>query len=108
MITMADNIKAALLAAFMPSFFNIEDESQFHHKGEQTHYKVVLVSDAFEGLPAVKRHQLVYSALGDLMQQFHALVLHTYSPNEWRSNTLDTIAASPVCHGGGLHDLQAN
>lgn len=105
---MEDNVKTALIAAFTPIFFNIEDESRFHHKGVQTHFKVVIVSEVFVGLSAVKRHQLVYAALGDLMQQFHALALHTYAPQEWQSKTLDNIAASPVCHGGGLLDLKAN
>jgi len=104
MINVEENIKAALIAAFKPSFFKIEDESQFHHRGEQSHYKVVIVSDVFDGLTAVKRHQQVYGVLGDIMQQFHALALHTYTVNEWQSKGLESVAISPVCHGGGLHD----
>eukprot|EP01132_Coremiostelium_polycephalum_P019568 gene19568-23267_t len=44
-----------------------------HSRGLQTHFKAVLVSQQFEGLNRVKRHQKVYATLGDLMSEFHAL-----------------------------------
>lgn len=104
MTRVEDDIKAALIAAFMPSFFQIEDESHFHHRGEQTHYKVIIVSEFFDGVTAVKRHQKVYSTLGDIMKCFHALALHTFTPTEWQDRGEAAVAASPVCHGGSLHD----
>lgn len=105
MISVEDDIKAALIAAFMPSYFKIEDESQFHHRGEQTHYKVVIVSEVFDGITAVKRHQKVYGALDDIMKRFHALALHTFTPAEWQKKGGKSVAVSPICHGGSLHDL---
>ena len=48
------------------------------------HFEAVIVSPAFSGLNMVKQHQLVYTALGDLMkQEVHALQLKTYSPEQW-------------------------
>jgi acid stress-induced BolA-like protein IbaG/YrbA len=48
------------------------------------HFEAVVVSPAFAGLARVRRHQLVYAALGDSMrEEIHALSMHTLSPEEW-------------------------
>lgn len=52
--------------------------------GTKDHYEAVIVAQAFEGLGRVKRHQLVYAALGELMAgPVHALTMQTLSPAEW-------------------------
>ncbi len=49
-----------------------------------THFEAVVVSPAFAGLSRVRRHQLVYAALGDRMrEEVHALSMSTLSPEEW-------------------------
>jgi BolA protein len=49
----------------------------------------VLVSQSFEGQSAVKRHQSVYAVLAaELQSGVHALALHTYLPEEWKSSIL--------------------
>jgi BolA protein len=55
----------------------------------------VVVSAQFEGLNRVKRHQKVYGTLGELMGEFHALALHTYTPEEWAADR----------RGSGIADL---
>ncbi len=53
-------------------------------EGDGRHFQAVVVSPAFEGLSAVKKHQLVYRSLGDSMQSgIHALSIKTYTPREW-------------------------
>ncbi|MFB6344483.1 MAG: BolA family protein [bacterium] len=53
--------------------------------GDGDHFRVVVVSESFSGLPMVKQHQLVYDALGDSMDEdIHALGLKTYTPEEWQ------------------------
>ena len=48
------------------------------------HFEALVVSPAFAGLNRVRRHQMVYAALGDRMkQEVHALALRTLSPEEW-------------------------
>ncbi len=48
------------------------------------HFEALIVSPAFAGLARVRRHQLVYAALGDRMrEEVHALSMHTLSPDEW-------------------------
>ncbi|MFK0087822.1 BolA family protein [Pseudomonas sp. BJa5] len=89
------------LQALAPQHLEVLDESHMHSRGQQTHYKAVLVSEQFEGLNSVKRHQKVYATLGELMGQFHALALHTYTPAEWQK--VGVAPASPTCAGGSKH-----
>jgi acid stress-induced BolA-like protein IbaG/YrbA len=52
--------------------------------GDGQHFQAVIVSAAFAGLPKVKQHQLVYSALGDRMrEEIHALSMQTLTPAQW-------------------------
>ena len=85
------------LAGLQPEHLEVLDESHMHSRGLETHYKAVIVSPAFAGLNAVKRHQKVYATVGELMGQIHALALHTYTPDEWQGQAPD----SPNCMGGG-------
>ena len=97
---MQQRIEAAL-AALNPEHLQVLDGTHMHSRGLQTHYKAVLVSEQFAGLNSVKRHQKVYATLGDLMGQFHALALHTYTPEEWAQT--GAAPASPTCAGGSKH-----
>ena len=52
--------------------------------GDGAHFEAVVVSPSFAGLNRVRRHQLVYAALGDRMrEEVHALSMKTFSPEEW-------------------------
>jgi acid stress-induced BolA-like protein IbaG/YrbA len=53
-------------------------------KGDGAHFEAVVVSPAFAGASRVKRHQLVYAALGGRMkEEIHALSMKTFTPDEW-------------------------
>ena len=99
-----DHIRSAL-AAFDPVHLEVLDESHMHSRGLETHYKVVIASEAFAGKMRVRRHQAVYAALGPLMQEIHALALHTYTPEEWAAQ--GAAPESPRCRGGSKHDADA-
>lgn len=100
-MTMRDRLQSAL-AALGPQYLEVLDESHMHSRGLETHFKAVVVSPQFAGLNAVKRHQKVYASLGELMGQFHALALHTYTPEEWAEQ--GAAPDSPTCRGGSKHD----
>jgi acid stress-induced BolA-like protein IbaG/YrbA len=53
--------------------------------GDGRHWSAVIVSDAFEGLPRIRRHQRVYATLGQRIQndEVHALSMKTLTPQEW-------------------------
>jgi acid stress-induced BolA-like protein IbaG/YrbA len=55
-------------------------------RGDGQHFEALIVSDAFAGLTRVRRHQLVYAALGERMRdEIHALSMTTLTPAEWES-----------------------
>jgi acid stress-induced BolA-like protein IbaG/YrbA len=52
--------------------------------GDGQHFDAVVVSDDFLNKSRIERHRLVYSALGDKMQdQIHALSMKLYTNDEW-------------------------
>ena len=62
-----------------PTHLSIVDESHLHagHVGAKTgkgHFFVEITSDEFTSVSPVKKHQLIYGALGEMMQSdIHAL-----------------------------------
>ncbi len=53
--------------------------------GGGDHFEALVVSPGFEGRSLVERHQVVYSALGELMRaQVHALSLKTLTPAQYQ------------------------
>jgi BolA protein len=89
-MTRAETIRSRLAAALAPTALDIEDESHRHagHAGARDgrgHFRVRIVSAAFEGQSPLARHRAVYAALGDLMQtDIHALVIDARTPEEIR------------------------
>ena len=81
-------IRQRLESALSPDMLEITDDSHLHvgHVGAQGgagHYSVRLVSEQFEALNRVKRHQLVYSALNDLIpDEIHALSIEALTPED--------------------------
>lgn len=80
----------------------VVNESNNHNvpPGSESHFKVVLVSDAFEGQSLIARHRTINKLLEDeLKNQIHALALHTYTEAEWRERHGEA-PLSPPCRGG--------
>jgi acid stress-induced BolA-like protein IbaG/YrbA len=60
------------------------DAAEVTIQGEGDHFDATVVSAAFEGKTMVQQHQMIYAALGALMQkEIHALALHTFTPEQW-------------------------
>lgn len=54
------------------------------------HLEAIVVSELFVGLPLLKRHRLVMSALKEKFKQdLHALAVKTYTPQEWEDKQHD-------------------
>jgi len=76
------------LAVLKPSRLEIVDQSTLHagHEGAKSgggHYLMTIVSPMFSGERTIKRHRLVYDALGTLMErEIHAMSMTTLSPEE--------------------------
>ena len=78
----------ARLQTLAPSKLEIIDESHLHagHAGNTGggQFTVLIVSELFAGLLPLKRHRLVFAAVGDLMQQqIHALSIEAKTPAEY-------------------------
>jgi stress-induced morphogen len=94
-------IEDKLTAELLPSFLAVENESKNHSvpHGSETHFKVTIVSAAFEGLGRIERHRLVHAILKDeLAGGVHALTMTSRTPAEWASDSV--VSASPPCLGG--------
>ncbi len=79
------------LATLNASYLDIQDDSALHagHAGNTGggHYTITIVSDAFANLPLIKRHRLVYDAIGILMKtDIHALSIHAKTQAEFNSH----------------------
>lgn len=60
--------------------------SQVMVDGDGTHFEAIVVAEDFAGQSQVRRHQMVYAALGERMGgAIHALSMRTYTPEEWES-----------------------
>jgi len=99
-------IEEKLVQGLAPDFLSVENESHMHSvpPNSETHFKVVAVSDAFEGKRKVARHQQVYALLKEELDgPVHALALHTYTEPEWQE-TQQQVPDSPNCMGGSKAD----
>lgn len=82
-------MQAALSQAFSPDGLQIIDDSAKHaghagaRPGGETHYTVVMVAAAFEGVSRVERSRAVHAALaGEFDSGLHALALTLRTPDE--------------------------
>jgi acid stress-induced BolA-like protein IbaG/YrbA len=59
-------------------------------RGDGQHFEALIVSQAFDTLSKVRRHQLVYGALGTRMrEEIHALSMATLTPAEWSQRQVE-------------------
>ncbi|MGF1747614.1 MULTISPECIES: transcriptional regulator BolA [Vibrio] len=96
-------IEQKLNLAFAPTFLDVINESYMHNvpPGSESHFKVVVVSDAFLGDRLIARHRKINTALAEeLAGMIHALAIHTYTPQEWNDKNQQS-PNSPDCAGGG-------
>jgi stress-induced morphogen len=102
---MQDAIHDRLVQAFTPTVLEVINESGNHSvpAGSETHFKVVVVSEAFAGQSLVARHRAVNSALAQqLATGVHALSIQALTAAQW-SERGGVVPASPPCLGGSKH-----
>ncbi|KAK6467107.1 bolA-like protein 1 [Huso huso] len=99
------SIRAKLSRTLAPTHLEVRNESHLHAvpAGSESHFRVLVVSPSFEGLPLVQRHRLVNEALREeLAGSVHALSIQAKTPQQWSSDP--SLAKSPPCMGGSKHD----
>lgn len=96
-------IQDKLQQAFEPLHLEVVNESDMHNvpANSETHFKVTLVSEGFDGKRLIQRHRAVNEIVSEeLAGPVHALALHTYTPAEWAKKQ-GLSPSSPNCLGGG-------
>lgn len=75
----------------------LENESAMHNVpiNSETHFKLVIVSNDFHKMTKVKRHQLIYQILVEIMKKIHALSIQAFTLEEFDSNPI--VLTSPDC-----------
>lgn len=88
-MTIAERIKKKLTQELVPLKLEVVDESAKHkghagwREGGETHFRVTVVSQAFEGMSRVDRQRMVYELLKqEMADRVHALALTTKTPSE--------------------------
>lgn len=81
-MAIAEEMRECLSLAFRPSRIEVIDDSEKHRghagyrgEGGESHFTVILRSDALAPLSRLERHRAVHRALGDLATRVHALAL---------------------------------
>jgi BolA family transcriptional regulator, general stress-responsive regulator len=88
-MTVRDAITNRLREAFTPESLDVTDESHLHEghsghrSGGETHFRVYIVSKAFEGKSRIERHRMINATLvAELAGPVHALALKAHAPGE--------------------------
>lgn len=86
-------ITEKLSSALRPVTLNLKDESHLHagHRESpglpETHFRLEVVSEAFEGMSMLQRQRKIYSLLAEeLEERVHALSMKTKTPAEITKN----------------------
>ncbi|PSJ44809.1 BolA family transcriptional regulator [Zobellella endophytica] len=101
-MSMQSIIEHKVREALAPEHLEVINESYMHRvePGSETHFKLVVVSPAFEGQRLLARHRTLNTLLADeLAGGVHALALHTLTPAEWQAR--GGVPDSPNCRGQG-------
>lgn len=90
---MAELIEARIRAALSPEILEVKDESHLHaghagaREGGESHFRLLIVSSRFEGLPRIARQRAVNDILkAELKERIHALAMRTLTPEENRAD----------------------
>ena len=101
------SIETKLKEVLSPIHLEVIDESYLHNvePGRESHVRIVAISELFEGLNLVKRHQLIYAEIQEEIDgPIHALSIHTFTEQEWKDKN-EKAEASPDCLGGSKNGI---
>ena len=102
----AERIENTLSNEFDLAHLEVLDESGNHSvpEGAESHFKVVTVAAAFDGVSRIQRHRLINAALAaEFDAGMHALAIHAYTADEWQAR-FGEAPLSPPCAGGSKAD----
>ena len=103
-MTLELKIKKTLEKTFQPIYLEVENESPKHSvpKGSETHFRILVVSNLFEGLSRVERQRSINDLfISEFKSGLHALSQKALTVKEWESQQPDQEKfrmKSPDCH----------
>jgi BolA family transcriptional regulator, general stress-responsive regulator len=93
-VTVEAQMKEKLMVELRPTRLDVINESELHagHRSSpgtgESHFRILIVSEAFTGKSRVERHRLVNAVLAeDVGKRVHALALNAYAPGETIART---------------------
>lgn len=104
--TRRERIHDRISAALPVIWLDVIDESYMHAvpRGAESHFRIVVVSPEFVGMPPIARHRVINALLADeLAAGLHALAIEARTPAQWEAAGGPTLT-SPACHGGSRHE----
>ncbi|SVD02373.1 uncharacterized protein METZ01_LOCUS355227 [marine metagenome] len=86
-----ETISTQLSNLITVSYLELKDSTgkHVHHDNFDggLHLSAIIVSDDFNNLSLLERHQLVYNALGSMIKnEIHAFSMKTFTNSEWKRN----------------------
>lgn len=82
-------MREKLMVELRPTRLDVINESELHagHRSSpgtgESHFRILIVSEAFAGKSRVERHRMVNSVLSaEVGKKVHALALNAYAPGE--------------------------
>ena len=79
-----DDIKKRLNKKFDKDIVEVKDMTN-----QSNHFNVLVISNQFNKLSLIKRHQIIYSLFKDeLTNEIHALQISTYTTSEWKEKNI--------------------
>lgn len=97
------------LQSLEPVHLDVINESYMHNvpEGSESHFKVIIVSEAFVDQGRVVRHRMVNELLAEqLKNSVHALSVQAKTPDEW-FDSAGGVTESPACLGGQAAEREA-
>ena len=92
-----DLLRTALNPA---SHIEVINESHKHASGYDSHFKLILISEVFEGKSLIQRHRLVNALFKEELSsgRIHALSISAKTPSQFQLD--QSVPLSPSCLGG--------
>lgn len=101
-----ERIEESMAQRFGLQHLEVMDESHGHSvpDGSESHFKIVAVSEEFEGKRLIQRHRMINELLeSEFAGGMHALAIHVYTADEWQTR-FNQAPMSPPCAGGSARD----
>jgi stress-induced morphogen len=101
-------LRQQIETAFNPDYYELENESHSHSVpvNSETHFRLLVVSSAFEGKSRIDRSRMINEVVKDEMTRgLHALSQRTMTPSEWAAIKDTFVMVSPACRGGSKREL---